>query len=241
MSATRPLERGREAQEGFIRAQTLVTRPPLVPELALHLITPACPLWRAGEAELEALGLPPPYWAFAWPGGQALARYLLDHPEPLRGQRVLDLGSGCGIEGLAALLAGASSLLAADIDPYAEVACQLNAQLNGLSLSTTTDDVIGQDDGWDVVLVGDMLYDAALASRLRPWLTCLARRGALVLLGDPYRGYLEDFPICERMQLLAPSDVDVEGAFPKWTAIWEVVSLEQSGHPEQSGPRAMMG
>lgn len=222
-----------ETMIGFIRTHTRLAKPPLVPELSLHLITPDCPLWRCGEAELEALGLPPPYWAFAWPGGQALARHLLDHPDLVRHQHVLDLGAGCGIEALAASLVGARSTLAADIDPYAEVACRLNAQHNGLELQTTTADVIGQDGPWDVILVGDLFYDAALAGRLRPWLTRMASRGTKVLLGDPYRGYLEGFSLHEHAQLLAPSDVDVEGAHPKWTAIWEVLPEPSPQAPNQ--------
>lgn len=213
-----------DARRAFILSQTVVVAPPLVPELRLHLITDACALWRANERDLERLGLPPPFWGFAWPGGQALARYLLDHPEVVRGKTVLDFGAGCGIEALAALKAGAARAIGADIDPYAPLAMQLNATLNDCErLETTTADLIDSDDGWDVVLAGDMFYDADMARRVSQWLKKLTDRGAKVLLGDPHRGYLEQetaLTLAPVARYLAPSDVDVEGQYLKWTAVY---------------------
>ncbi|MFO0596554.1 MAG: 50S ribosomal protein L11 methyltransferase [Myxococcaceae bacterium] len=165
-----------DALEASLKRQ----RPFLCPELELWLMDPESPLHRATNP--DPLGMP--YWAFAWPGGQVLARYVLDHPEVVRGRRVLDFASGCAIEGLAALKAGASSVLCADIDPLAATAARRNAELLGLPLETTTDDLIGTTIDADVILAGDACYEPALAARVRQW---LARQRAVVLIGDPLR------------------------------------------------------
>lgn len=176
--------------EAFVRSQTAVEAPSLIPELRLHLATEVIPLWQATEAELEELGLPPPYWAFAWAGGQGLARYLIDTPEAVAGRRVLDFAAGSGVAGLAAALAGAARVEASDIDRFALAALRLNAELNGLALAVRGDDLVGRDEGWDVVLAGDVCYERPMAERAFAWLRSLAARGALVLLGDPGRSYL---------------------------------------------------
>lgn len=170
----------------FIRANTELLSPPLVPEVTLHLATEMVPLWRKSEEELEAMGVPPPYWAFAWAGGQALARYVLDNAEAVHRKSVLDLGSGSGLVGIAAMKAGARSVLSADIDIYAAAAIALNAQANDVAITATTDDLIGHDGDWDVILIGDMCYERPLAEKLLTWLR--ARKGA-ALLGDPGRSY----------------------------------------------------
>ena len=169
----------------FILANTETLAPPLVPEIRLHLATEIVPLWRKSEEELEAMGVPPPYWAFAWAGGQALARYILDTPGTVRGKSVLDFGSGSGLVGIAAKKAGARSVLSADIDEYAAAAIALNANANDVIVETTTDDLIGRS-AWDVILVGDMCYERPLAERLLAW---LRDSGANALLGDPGRSY----------------------------------------------------
>ena len=170
----------------FILANTALTAPPLVPEIRLHLATEVVPLWRKTEEELEAEGVPPPYWAFAWAGGQALARYVLDNPAIVRGKSVLDFGSGSGLVAIAAKKAGAARVLAADIDAFAHAAIALNAQANDAAIEVTRDDVIGRADAWPVILIGDMCYERPLAERLLAW---LRTQGALVLLGDPGRSY----------------------------------------------------
>jgi predicted nicotinamide N-methyase len=170
----------------FIVQNTELLAPPLVPEIRLHLATEMVPLWRKSEEELEAMGVPPPYWAFAWAGGQALARYILDNKDAVRGKSVLDLGAGSGLVGIAAAKAGARSVLSADIDAYAEAAIVLNAKANGVSIATTTDDRIGGDGAWDVILVGDLCYERPIAERLLTWLR--ARQG-VALIGDPGRSY----------------------------------------------------
>lgn len=171
----------------FIREATAPQTPPLVPEIRLYLASEILPLWRKTEEELEREGIPPPYWAFAWAGGQALARYILD--TKLRGTSVLDFGSGSGLVAIAAAKAGAAKVLAADIDRFSAAAIALNAQENGVEVTVTTDDLIGQDGGWDVILIGDMCYERPLAERLMAWLTERAKAGVTVLLGDPGRSY----------------------------------------------------
>ena len=171
----------------FVKETTSFVAPPLVPEIKLHLASELVPLWRKTEEELEKEGVPPPYWAFAWAGGQALARYILD--ECLSVKSALDFGSGSGLVAIAAAKAGAAKVLAADIDRFAAAAIALNAEENGVRVDVTTDDVIGRDGGWDAILVGDMCYERPLAERLTAWLDERARAGVLVLMGDPGRTY----------------------------------------------------
>jgi len=172
--------------ESFITTNASLMAPPLVPEIKLYLATEVVPLWRATEEELEKMGVPPPYWAFAWAGGQALARYILDHPQTVAGKRVLDIGSGSGLVAIAAAKAGAASVLAADIDAFSTAAIGLNAAANGATVSVTQDDLIGVEGDWDVILVGDLFYERPLAERLLAWLRTLNRPA---LLGDPGRSY----------------------------------------------------
>jgi predicted nicotinamide N-methyase len=204
----------------FIRQNTALLPPPLVPEVKLYLAHEALALWQKTEEELEEIGLPPPYWAFAWAGGQALARYVIDNPEIVAGKRVLDVASGSGLVAIAALKAGASHVEAGEIDAIACAAIAANAAANSLTLSPTPADPIGSDDGWDVILVGDAFYEKPLADRLLPWLDTLAARDATILLGDPGRSY---FPK-NRFTLLASYQVPVtralEDAEIKATNVW---------------------
>ena len=172
--------------DDFIKANAAVMAPPLVPEIKLHLATEVVPLWRATEEELAKIGVPPPYWAFAWAGGQALARHVLDHPQLVAGRRVLDIGAGSGLVGLAAARAGAASVLAADIDAFACAAIALNAAANPCKVDITHADLIGTPLAWDVILVGDLFYERPLAERLLEWLGPL---DVPSLLGDPGRTY----------------------------------------------------
>ena len=173
----------------FIRANTVLAAPPLVPEIRLYLATEVVPLWRSTEEELAEQGVPPPYWAFAWAGGQALARYVLDNPQSVRARTVLDFGSGSGLVGIAAAKAGARSVLASDIDALAATAIALNADANEASLVVTTADVIGDASAWQTILVGDMCYERPLADRVLAWLRERLSFGVEVLLGDPGRSY----------------------------------------------------
>jgi predicted nicotinamide N-methyase len=174
----------------FILAHTRLIAPPLTPELQLQLADEATDLWQKTEDELGRIGLPPPFWAFAWAGGQALARYILDHRELVAGRRVLDFASGSGLVAIAAAKAGAATVEASEIDEFALAAIALNAPQNDVSVKLRAGDLIGLDEGWDVVLAGDVSYQQDMAEAVTGWLAVLARRGAKVLIGDPWRSYL---------------------------------------------------
>ncbi len=184
------VEAGSDRYADFIRANTAVETPPLIPEIKLNLASEIVPIWQATEEELAAMGLPPPYWAFAWAGGQALARHILDTPETVAGKTVLDFASGSGLVAIAAMKAGAARAIAADIDPYAEAAARLNAALNGVAVEASSHDLIGTRGPWDIVLAGDICYEQPLAQRVTDWLRGLSEAGITVLMGDPGRTYL---------------------------------------------------
>ena len=176
----------------LITENTAVIAPRMIPEVPLHLADEDLPLYRAGEDELAALGIGTPYWAFAWAGGQALARYLMDNPAVIAGKHALDFGAGSGLVGIAAAKAGAASVIASDIDPVAIEATLLNCAVNNVDFEVTTDDLIGTDSGWNPLLIGDVFYDKQIADRLLPWLHDLADAGRTVLIGDPGRFILHD-------------------------------------------------
>ncbi|WP_097141196.1 class I SAM-dependent methyltransferase [Rhizobium subbaraonis] len=206
--------------ERFIVDNTAILSPPHVPEIRLRLASEAHDLWLKTEEELEEIGLPPPFWAFAWAGGQGLARYLLDHPEVVSGRTVLDFASGSGLVAIAAKRAGAANVLAADIDPWSWTAIRLNAQLNDVAVRTSLEDIVGEDEGWDVVLAGDVFYDKSFADVLIPWFSALSARGAMVLVGDPGRSYCPR----EGMAQLSTYEVQVTRALEdsevKRTTVW---------------------
>ena len=210
----------------FIRGNTAVAAPPLVPEIRLHLANEITPLWHATEATLARDQLPPPYWAFAWAGGQALARYILDHPEVVDGMRVLDFGAGSGLLALAAAKAGAAAVTAAEIDPFAAAAIALNAALNGVEVSVEAADVIGRHPApWQIVLVGDMCYERPLADRLTGWLRMLAAEGVLVLLGDPGRNYLPKEGLVLLARYTVPTPLDLEDRTTREGVVWQLTAL----------------
>lgn len=194
-----------------VLAHTVEARPWLCPELALRLITHECPLWYKSEDDVNAMGWDTPYWAFAWPGGQALARHLLDHPELVRAKRVVDLGAGGAVEGIAAMRAGAAWVRAVDVDPVAAAAAAINAERNGVSLAVETRDVVGAPIDCDVLLLGDMFYDADFSARLLAWLRGVRAAGAEVLLGDPDRGNVPAEAVEVLATYLAPFGTDVRG------------------------------
>lgn len=206
----------------FVRANTVIATPPLVPEIRLHLASEITPLWHATEETLARHQLPPPYWAFAWAGGQALARHLLDHPALVAGKRVLDFGAGSGLMAIAAARSGARAT-AAEIDPLARAAIRLNAALNGVVVETEGDDVIGRDDApWEIVLAGDMCYERPLAERLTEWLRRLAARGILVLLGDPGRAYLPKSGLTALARYTVPTTLELEDRETREGVVWRM-------------------
>ena len=211
----------------FIRANTALVSPPLVPEIKLHLATEVVPLWQLTEDELAAQGIPPPYWAFAWAGGQALSRYVLDHPEIVNGKSVLDFGSGSGLVAIAASKAGAERVMAADIDDFAQATIKLNAAANGAIVGTTTADLIDSDGNWRIILVGDMCYERPLAERLLAWLSDRARHGARVLLGDPGRSYFPKDGVQKLETYRVQTMRDLEDREIRETSVYELSGMRR--------------
>jgi predicted nicotinamide N-methyase len=206
----------------FIRANTKILSPPHVPELRLHLADDAVALWEMTEEQLGEIGLPPPFWAFAWAGGQALARYVLDHRETVAGKAVIDVASGSGLVAIAAMKAGARSAIAIDIDPFCAPAAQLNAALNEVTLATSDADPIGAPTDADVILVGDLFYDRDIATRLLAWLQQMHGEGRTVLVGDPGRTYLPKRALEQVASYEVPTLRALEDAEVKRTGVWRL-------------------
>ena len=204
----------------FIRAETRLRPVPHAPEIRLHVADEATNLWQKTEEELGTLGLPPPFWAFAWAGGQALARYILDQPETVRGRQVLDFASGSGLVAIAAAKAGAGEVSACDIDPFALAAIGLNAEANGVAIGALQADLVGQDHGWNTVLAGDICYERDTAERVVAWLQALGRRGATVLIGDPGRSYLPKDALEALKTYEVPVTRSLEDAEIKRSSVW---------------------
>ena len=208
----------------FVRRNTAIIAPPLVPEIRLHLATEITPIWRATEESLARGAVPPPFWAFAWAGGQALARYILDHPAEVAGRFVLDFGAGSGLVAIAAAKAGAAGVLAAEIDDFAAAAIAINATLNEVAVTVKTVDVIDiADPSWEVVTAGDVCYEQPMADRVAAWLPALARRGLLVLLGDPGRDYLPENCLRERARYVVPTSRGLEDREVRDGVVWQVL------------------
>jgi predicted nicotinamide N-methyase len=206
--------------EAFILAHTRLMPVPHVPAIRLQLADEATPLWLKTEEELGDVGLPPPFWAFAWAGGQALARYVVDHAEVVAGRNVLDFAAGSGLVGIAAALAGARSVTCVDIDPFAAAAMRVNAGANGVAIEAVQDDIVGRDGGWDVVLAGDVCYERDMTEAVIAWLAALADRGATVLIGDPGRTYLPRARLLPLAQYEVPTTRELEDLEVKRTSVW---------------------
>ncbi|HZV84417.1 MAG TPA: methyltransferase [Brevundimonas sp.] len=205
----------------FIRANTRLQSVPHAPEISLWLADEVTPIWRLTEEELGEMGLPPPFWAFAWAGGQGLARWVLDNPSEVAGKRVLDFAAGSGLVGVAGMKAGALSVLCADIDPFCGAAVAANAEANGVTVAFTSRDLLNADPpDADVICAGDVFYERPMADRVLAWLRRAAKGGARVLVGDPLRTY---FP-SEGFDLLAeyavPTTRELEDSAVKRTRVW---------------------
>jgi predicted nicotinamide N-methyase len=210
----------------FVHRNTAIAAPPLVPEIRLHLATEITPIWQATEETLARTGVPPPFWAFAWAGGQALARFLLDHPAQVASRSVLDFGSGSGLVAIAAAKAGAAAVLAADIDHFAAAAIAANAALNGVAISVAAEDLLDMVGlRWDVVTAGDVCYEQPMADGVTGWLRMLAARGTLVLLSDPGRAYLPSAGLVERARYVVPTSREIEDREYRETVVWEVLPV----------------
>ena len=210
-----------EARRAFILENTRLQRPPHTPEIQLHLADEITPIWRLTEEALEQLGLPPPFWAFAWAGGQALARYILDHPDIVAGKRVIDFASGSGLVGIAAGLAGAAEVLCADIDGFCGAALSLNATANGVHCGYTSQNLLeAPAPGFEVILAGDICYEKPLASRVMAWLTAARAAGATVLIGDPGRSYFPRTGLEKLAEYQVATTREIEDMAIKKTAVW---------------------
>jgi predicted nicotinamide N-methyase len=207
----------------FIQANAKLLTVPLVPEIRLYLAEESMRIWQKTEEELGQMNVPPPYWAFAWAGGQALARYLLDNAALVAGRTVLDLGAGSGLASIAAMKAGAASVLAADIDRYALVAIALNGEANGVRIETTDTDLLAAAPGpFDAILVGDMFYERDLAERALAFVETAHARGAEVLVGDPRRSYFPKKSFRKVAEYSVPVTRDLEDMEIKRTAVWRL-------------------
>ena len=207
----------------FVRAQTVVASPPLVPEIRLHLASEITPIWQAAEESLAQMNLPPPYWAFAWPGGQAVTRYILDNKATVAKKCVLDFAAGAGLGAIGAALSGAERSVAAEIDAMATVAIGLNAEHNGVRVAIENADLVGRRAQWDVVLAGDVCYERPMATRVTGWLRELASSGVTVLLGDPGRAYLPAEGMVEIARYQVPTTLELEDRTCKETIVWRMV------------------
>ena len=212
-----------EARRQFILDNTRLQPPPHAPELQLHLADEITPIWRMTEEALSEIGLPPPFWAFAWAGGQALARYILDNPATVAGLRVLDFASGSGLVAIAAARAGAAHVLAADIDPFCGAALAVNAEVNGVSVDYTDTDLLdGPPPRVDVILAGDICYEKPLAERVMAFLQAGRAAGAAVLIGDPGRSYFPRTGLTRLADYEVATTRELEDMAVKKTAVWAI-------------------
>ena len=212
--------------EAFIRANTALERPAMVPEFRLWLASEYVPIWQATEDWLEQQNVDPPYWAFCWPGGQAIARYLLDNPDTVRDRRVLDFAAGSGVSSMAAAWAGAASVVANDIDLLSLVAARLNAAANGLTVALSADDWLAHPESAppaDVVIAGDVCYEREMSARALAWLRGHAEAGRLVLLGDPGRNYFSAQGLEELARYDIPTSLQLENRGMRETVVWRVL------------------
>ncbi len=210
-----------EGRRAFIRDNTRLQAPPHTPELSLHLADEITPIWKLTEEALQEIGLPPPFWAFAWAGGQALARYILDHPKIVAGKRVVDFATGSGIVAIAAMKAGAASVLAADIDVFCEAAVGLNAEANGVAVAFTDANLLdAPPPETDVLLAGDICYEKPMAEAVMDWLRQGRAKGASVLIGDPGRTYFRKDDLVKLAEYQVETTRELEDFAVKRTSVW---------------------
>ena len=212
-----------------LTARTRLLPVPLVPELSVHRIDGAVGLFDLTGNELRH-DQPPPFWAFAWAGGQVLARYVLDHPDVVAGRRVLDVAAGCGVAAVAAAVAGAAEVHAVDLDPASAEAVVRNAAANGVTVHARAGDVLaGATQGAQVLLAGDVFYSPSTAERMSAFLRAASRGGARVLVGDPGRGYFPERLFVKVAEYLVPVPAALEETEALTTAVWEMRATKRSG------------
>lgn len=207
----------------FIAANTRLQTVPHAPEISLWLADEITPLWRLTEEELGAMGLPPPFWAFAWAGGQALARWLLDHPAEVAGKRVIDLAAGSGLVAVAAMKAGAASVLAADIDPFCAAAVAANARSNEVEIAFTDANLLdAPPPPVDLICAGDVFYEKPMAEAVLAWLTQAQANGTRVIVGDPGRTYFPKSGLTLLAEYTVPTTRELEDQEVKRSRVWSL-------------------
>ncbi|MNU56482.1 Ribosomal protein L11 methyltransferase [compost metagenome] len=207
----------------FIAANTRLQAVPHAPEISLWLADEITPLWRLTEEELGEMGLPPPFWAFAWAGGQALARWLLDHPDQVAGQRVIDLATGSGLVAVAAMKAGAASVLAADIDPFCAAAVAANARSNGVEIAFTDANLLdAPPPPADLICAGDVFYEKPMAEAVLAWLKQAQANGTRVIVGDPGRTYFPKSGLTLLAEYTVPTTRELEDQEVKRSRVWSL-------------------
>ncbi len=223
MNASSPIAT-EDSRRDFITRHTQLDSPPGCPEVRLHLATEITPLWVATEDFLTENNIPPPYWAFAWVGGQALTRYILDNPDLVAGKRVLDFAAGSGMTAIAAAMRGAARVEAAEIDPLAISSIHLNAAANGVAVHLAEGNVLErQDCPWDVVLAGDVCYERPMADAVWTWVRRCAAAGADVLMADPGRAYLPKTGLMKMAQYTIPTSLELEDRTSRTPVVYKIV------------------
>ena len=212
----------------FIQAHTQPARAPLVPEIILHLASEITPIWQASETWLQQVNVEPPFWAFAWPGGQALARYILDHPDAVRGRRVLDFAAGCGIAAIACAMAGVAKIEAAEIDLMAVSAILANARANHAVVHAKAGNVVGQPCRWDLIVCGDVCYEARMAQHIMPWLRSMAAT-CEVWIADPGRAYLPGDGLLLLKEYAIATSLELEDRTQRTTRLYRLANNERQG------------
>lgn len=207
----------------FIESHLSVSHAVLTPEISLYLASELTPLWLATEEFLQLHNMAPPYWAFAWPGSEALARFILANPALVAGKKVLDFASGCGLAAIAAAKAGAARIEASEIDPLAVEAIRLNASLNKVDITVTQGDVIDRAGDWDVILTGDVCYEQAMAQRVMTWLKAQVEC-SIVLMADPGRRYKPDQPGLKKAEYTVPTSLELEDSGSRIVKIYEILA-----------------
>jgi predicted nicotinamide N-methyase len=236
----------REDPIAFVRAHTVLRPVPHAPELFLHVADEVTPIWKLTEEALGEIGLAPPFWAFAWAGGQALARYVLDHPEEVRGRTVLDFATGSGLAAIAAAKAGATEVIGCDIDPFCAAAVALNAEANGVTIGFTADDLLqAPPPAVDVILAGDVCYEKPMAESVLAWLRAAHARGTRVLIGDPNRSYFPRAELVRLAEYSVPTTRELEDQEIKrsgvWTLGWNRGATARTGAGIPAGPSRRRG
>lgn len=208
-------------RRNFITRHTTLGHSALVPEIKLHLATEITPLWQASEAFLHENNIAPPFWAFAWPGSEALARYVTEQAQRVAGRRVLDFAAGCGLAAIACAKAGAAEVCAAEIDPLAWAAIRLNAQANDCNFTVLEGDVVGQPCRWDVILCGDICYESPMTQHILPWLRECARSAA-VIIADPGRSYVPKDGILTLARTEVPTSLELEDSRSRLVTLFQL-------------------